>query len=76
MTARSAGNDNLKVGLLAHASRIVCALFEAAESASSRGGPLAGRLFVHAAALYAGPALRPAESSANACSSLVSSPSV
>lgn len=48
MAARSAGYDDLKVRLLAHASRIVGALFEATEAASRRGGAFARRLFVHA----------------------------
>jgi hypothetical protein len=61
MAARSAGDDDLKVRLLAHASRLARAFFEAAETAPRRDWSFSCRLLVHADALYAGLVLRPAE---------------
>lgn len=71
VAARSASDDDLKVRLLAHATCIARARLEAAEPTSRRYRSLAGRLFIHAEALYAGLAVRPAESTGNACSALV-----
>jgi len=66
MSTGTARDHDLEVGLLSYRARIARALFEAAESASRRGGPFSGGVFVHAAALYAGLALQPAEITADA----------
>jgi len=66
MPAGTARDHDLEVGFLSYRARIARALFKAAEAASRRGGPFSGGVFVHAAALYAGLALRPAEITADA----------
>jgi len=66
MPAGTARDHDLEVGFLSYCARIARALVEAAEAASRRGWPFSGGVFVHGAALYAGPALRPAEITADA----------
>ncbi len=61
MTARTTGDDDLEMRLLAHVARVARTFFVAAETASRRGGSFACGLFVHGTAIYAGLALRPAE---------------
>ncbi|MFZ0364527.1 MAG: hypothetical protein WAL67_10025, partial [Candidatus Cybelea sp.] len=70
MATRAAGDDDLKVRLIANVLRIARALFEAAEAAARRGGSFSGSLFVHAAAIR-GLRTSTCRSSANACGSLV-----